>query len=454
MRRGYRRVSWAMVIMTMLAVSACGEATGDRGTADTTRAVPDTTQVAIEDQIAGPGEPEAVFRAPVSYLDEVIPPCVPLEGSSHDPCAMATRQRVATLSAPAGLPIWPHTGLPTITETVMGYDPSTITHIVVRATVLDDTTRCGLYPFIPTAYSGLTAYASKYWYSCYADVRVNEYIVGTGPTELIVELHRELLNLTQEQRSDWDSWKDGWPADVVHDPEGRTAAVFEGNEVVLFLGPSFTIAVESWWEGAGIAMVWFVQQPDEGATRAVAPDIVFAKTEEQRNNLDIPLADLVTKIKAAATARDNEYDGRIGEDTDLPDLIGDANRLRDFYIESGAVYQGDDKTTVLPPPVGGPPETPTNVVLEQEGDRWLVTWDPAETGGDAYHYYLWLESTLADGTTKSFYNSKSYEAETEFEITYMAAYFGTEFTVQVRAWNSGGYSDWTAVSTFTTPSSS
>lgn len=73
---------------------------------------------------------------------------------------------------------------------------------------------------------------------------------------------------------------------------------------------------------------------------------------------------------------------------------------------------------------------------------------------DAYDYYLWFESIRADGTTTSFYNSKTYEAETEFEITYMAAYFGTEFTVQVRAWNSGGYSDWTAVSTFTTPSSS
>ena len=236
----------------------------------------------------------------------------------------------------------------------MGYDPPTITHIVVRTTVLDDTTRCGLYPVIRPDYTGKAASSSKYRYNCYADVRVNEYIVGTGPAELTVELHRELLHLTQEQRADWDNWKDGWLADVSHDPEGRTAAVFEGNEVVLFLGPSFTIAVEAWREGAGIETVWFVQQPDEGATRAVARDIVYARTEDQRNNLDMPLADLVTKTKAAATARDNEYDGRIGEDTDLPDLIGDANRLRDFYIGSGAVYQGDDKTTELPPPVGGP----------------------------------------------------------------------------------------------------
>ena len=125
---------------------------------------------------------------------------------------------------------------------------------------------------------------------------------------------------------------------------------------MLFLGPSFTIAVESWEGSVGIADVWFVQRPDEGAVRAVAPDVVDAVTEDQRNKLDMPLADLVTKIRAAATARDEAYDGRIGEDTDLPDLVDDANRLRDFYVESGAVYQGDDKTTELPPPVGGPPE--------------------------------------------------------------------------------------------------
>ena len=455
MRRGYRRLSWVLVAMTMLAVSACGEATGDRGTADTTRAVPGTTPAADRNEVAGPGEPEVVFRAPVSYLEEVILPCVPLEGSSHDPCAMATPQRVATLSAPATPPGWPHTGdLPTITETIMGHDPPTITHIVVRATVLDNTTRCGLYPLILVDYAGITAASSMYRYKCYTDVRVNEFIVGSGPAQLTVELHRELLNLTEQQVADWDNWKDGWLTDVVRDPQRRTADAFEGKEVVLFLGPGFSIAVESWREGTRFGTVWFVQQPDKGATRAVATDIVFARTEDQRNNLDVPLADLVTKIKAAATARDNEYDGRVGEDTDLPDLIGDANRLRDFYIESGGVYQGEDKTTVLSPPVGGPPETPTNVALEQEGDRWLVTWDPAETGGDAYHYYLWLNSTRTDGTRSSFYNSKTIGAETEFEITYMAAYFGTEFTVRVRAWNSGGYSSWTEVSTFSTPSSS
>ena len=463
MRRGYRRVSGVMVVMAMLAVSACGEATSDRGTPDTTRYVPDTTRTVPDatraavdrDEVVGPSEPEDVFRAPVSYLEEVTPPCVPLLGSSHDPCARTTPQQVAVLSAPAAPPTWPHDDdLPTIAETIMGYDPPTITHIVVRATVLDDTTRCGLHPLIGADYSGIRASSSKYRYNCYADVRVNEYIVGTGPSELTVDLHREVLNLTEDQIADWDNWKDGWLTDVVHDPQARTAAVFEGNEVVLFLGPSFTIAVESWYTGAGLADVWFVQQPDEGATRAVAPEISDALTEDQRNKLDMPLADLVTKIKAGAAVRDDAYDGRIGAATDLPDLVADANGLRGFFIESGAVYQGADKTTVLPPPVGGAPEAPTNVALTQDGDRWLIAWDASETGGEAYLYFVWIVSPHADGTETSFFNSPTEGAETEFEITHIAFYLDDEFTVQVRAWNSGGYSDWTGINTFTTPPSS
>ena len=366
MRLANRRAFGALVAMIMLAVSACGESTGDSYSSDTTPPVPETPEATAENQVFGPEDREVVFRAPVSYLEDLTPPCVPLEGSSHDPCAPTTPQRVAVLSAPASPPLWPtRDDPPTVSDAIMGWDPQTIIHIVVRATVQEDTTRCGLYPLVFVDYAGRTPSSSTYRYNCYADVRVNEYIVGTGPAELTVELHREGLILNDEMLDDWDNWKDNWLTNTVRDPEGRTAAVYESNEVVLLLEPSFTIAVEAWL-ASGTARVWFVQQPDDDSpVRAVASDIDYARTEEQRNNLDMLLTDLVTKLKAAATARDDEYDGRIGEDTDLPDLIDDANNLRDFYIESGAVYQGDDKTTELPPPVGGghrrhPPTLPSN----------------------------------------------------------------------------------------------
>ena len=359
-------------------------------------------------------------------------------------------------SAPSAPPIWPYDdSLPTLTEVMMGFDALTIIHIVVRATVLDDTTRCDLYPSILADFDDTAmTYPSLYRYNCYVDVRVNEYLVGTGPAELTVELHREVLSLGDDEFEDWDNWKDDWLTYVVDDPQARTAEAFEGNELVLLLTPSFTLAVEAWEGASAIADVWFVQRPDEGAVRAVASEVSLAITDDQRNNLDMPLTDLVTKLEAAATARDTEYDGRIGADTDLPDLIDDANNLRDFLVESGAVYRGPDKTTELPPPVGGPPEAPTNVALTQKENRWFVTWDAAETGGEVYRYYLMFSSTRSDGTVTLFNNSVTLEAETEFDITFMRLYFGTEFTVQVRAWNTAAYSDWTTTTTLTTPTTS
>ena len=475
MRRAHRRMRW-LAIVALLALSACADQTDTRtpetlATLPAPPAVPETEaavsapaaavpeaaatvpETALE-YVAEPAHPEVVFRAPATYLDEIIPPCTPLEGIQHDPCPTGTPQNVAVLSVSMSPPSWPYTdNLPAIEDTIMGYGPNSINHIVVRATAIADTTRCDLYPLTMPDYSD-NEYPHTYHYLCFVDVRVNEYIVGTGPAELTAEIHSEVLSsISDTERTDWPNWKDDWLENTVEDPETRTADIFEGKEVVLFLRPSFTIAVEAWGGNSKIADVWFVQRPDEGAVRAVAPDISLAQTEAQRNNLDMPLADLVTKTKAAATARDEAYDGRIGEDSDLPDLVDDANRLRGFYIESGAVYQGDDKTTELPPPVGGPPEPPTNVAVTQDGDRWFITWDAAETGGDAYRYYLWIDSTRSDGTVTSFYNTYTLEAETEFEITNMAAPFGEQFTVQVRAWNSGGYSDWTEIETLTTPPS-
>lgn len=409
MRQGHSRVAWAMVVIALLVVSACSEPAGDSEPAGSTGAVPDTT-----------------------YLEEVIPPCIPLEGSSIEPCATGVPRQVAMLSAPATPPLWPiRDDLLTVTEVIMGYDPATITHVVVRATVLENSTRCGLYPLVLPDFTGVLTTSGGYRYNCYVDLRVNEYLVGTGPAVLTVELHREMLIPTEEQIADWDNWKDGWLRDVVRDPQRRTAAVFEGKELVLFLGPSFTMAVQSWEEGGGFGTVWFVQQPEEGAVRAVASDIVHALTEDQRNKLDMALADLVTLITAGATARDDAYDGRIGEDSDLPDLVTDANMLQAFYIEVGAVYEGEDATTVMPPPLELPGK-PRNLEVSSTG---LVTWDPPTSGGPVHYYHIWLG--LGDGNVLTFTTT-----ETRLDISDQVDVAGGKgFSVTVWARNTAGR-DW------------
>ena len=67
--------------------------------------------------------------------------------------------------------------------------------------------------------------------------------------------------------------------------------------------------------------------------------------------------------------------GGLGDSQPLPVLITDANRLRNFYVEVGATYAGDDATTVLPPQKPAAPGVPTNVEMSMGDDgRIYITW--------------------------------------------------------------------------------
>ena len=97
----------------------------------------------------------------------------------------------------------------------------------------------------------------------------------------------------------------------------------------------------------------------------------------------------------------------------------------------------------------GVPGVPQNVDLSEA----LITWDAPSGGPAVGTYYVWVRSTLADGTGESFYNVPTLDAERFYDITNMAPLFGEEFIVQVRSHNSVGYSPWTEAATFTTPTS-
>ena len=399
-------------------------------------------------------------RRVVGYLQETIPPCVPLAGSDQDPCVRETPVNVAGLSVVSSAwPVWAFEGVnpPTVTDTMLiGSEfPEFTHHIVVRATGQAGTTRCDLYRIVLPSHTYVYGIGeSLHHYFCFLDVRVNEYLVGTGPSVLTAEIHREVLFLDEAELADWPNWKDRWLTEVVNDPAARTAAAFEGKELVLFLSPAFTLSVEAWHTNGGTGDVWFVQRAAEDDIRAVAEDYTWAQTDDQRALLDVPLSQLVTEIKAAAVTRTERFGGRIGPDTELPMLVTDANRLKDFYIDVGAAYEGENATTVLPPPPPVPPGVPTNIAMSTVDGQILITWDEAESGGLVDNYWLRFESDLADGGRTVFPNSKSWQGEPRFEITYMMASFGSEFNVKVRASNSHGYSAWTEDHTFTTPTTS
>jgi len=98
--------------------------------------------------------------------------------------------------------------------------------------------------------------------------------------------------------------------------------------------------------------MWFLQQTEDGI-RAIAENYTRAITDEQRQKLDLPLDEMIEDIKQAALNRAAITGGRIGTDPNLPMYITDANKLRDYYISVGAVYDDSDRATRLPPPVPG-----------------------------------------------------------------------------------------------------
>ena len=113
----------------------------------------------------------------------------------------------------------------------------------------------------------------------------------------------------------------------------------------------------------------------------------------------------------------------------------------DFVPETGRLYGVELRI--------GVPGVPQNVDLSEA----LITWDAPLGGPTVGAYYVWVRSTLSDGTVESFYNVPTLDAERFYDITHVARLFGEEFIVQVRSHNSAGYSPWTEVATFTTPTS-
>ena len=313
------------------------------------------------------GTSATMSRRPVSYLTEVIPPCVPVEGSTLDPCLLGTTPSVVLNSL--DYIILPDT-LPTFTEILTEVPRSAVSHIIIRGTVLPDSARCGIYPLIVENYepADFQEWVKRLLhYYCFVEVRVNEYIVGEGPARLTVIIAGQALGAPLEN---WGVDSSGESEELdrsLGNPPSKIEETYAGKEMVLFLSISRSLLVESWAATEGYK--WFVQR-DGDEVRAVSDQVYLARTPEHHRRLDMPLADLVREVKQAHENRLVITEGRIGVESFLPMLITDANRLQDHYGAVGAVYEGEG-ATVLPPPVPGgdePAQPPAPAGEDPPGD--------------------------------------------------------------------------------------
>ncbi len=317
-----------------------------------------------------PADTPAPLPAPVPtpnsvYLTKEIPPCTPLPGSAVDPCDYDEGPlRVDTGlgsvppplgDAPAGVgdvlllrhPLYNNPLYDTYNEP-RDYLP----HMVLRGTYLPDTVRCNTGDVFRTADHryGLEFAEGLPSIKCYSDVRVNAYIVGSGPATLTVMVMRDTL-YDGELAPEVERLRQAY--------EARIRDRFSGREFVIFIGPPEDLSTEAWRTVAFRAL----ERREDGTVIVVHRDRWRWRIVERNRDkypipppmyqtllpvLEMPLPTFVQQMKEVQKARMAQYGGRILADESLPMLMTDVNQLRDYYVEVGA-YDHPDGPPAQPP---------------------------------------------------------------------------------------------------------
>ena len=284
------------------------------------------------------------------YLQEEIPPCQPAAGSSVDPCGTGLGQ----LDSSGG-----HVSLGSEPRSVAfylnnRYTLSIAVHLVVRGTYLPNSVRCApaggqfrIAPYVDVDYSRSKAT------HCFADVRVNEYILGSGPPTLTIlvgsgshSLYEDSEELLEQARRRLEKLyrEGGYYNDLTQAPEGG----IEGREAVLFLGASRDGGVEAWQ----VFTTWDIEQRDDGTVVAVHPErFWWARRDDfqtHRSKLEMELPAFRQAVSAAHQARLTANGGRIGPDAGLPMIQTDANRITELFTSLGE-YDHPNGPPVSPP---------------------------------------------------------------------------------------------------------
>ena len=359
-------------LVAMLLMAACANEA----------AKPDPVAVATEpvaeaEQVDAPLSAAQVVPTPVAapalaptaepeYLTQAIPPCTPLEGAVVGPCEKGVRHIEAEIAATS---VSYGSAPYTIRQLLDGLDTSiTVAHVVVRGTYLPNSVRCEntLVSRSATWRGGdvRTLGPGLGVVKCFAEIRANDYLVGTGPPTIAIlvvgvpywgreaadaEIAAEIRVVENILRTgESPSWH----------PLSAPSGGIEGREAIFFLSPAIDHSIEVWqsWDP------WYVQRNDDESVVAIHPHSEYwlrVDSEAYGSQMEIPLEAFTTALQDAHTARLEEYDGRIKRDVDiripnenLPMLETDANMLRRYHTAIENTTH-DDGPPVAPPPACG-----------------------------------------------------------------------------------------------------
>ena len=269
---------------------------------------------------------------------------------------------------------------------IPGLSSLAATHIVLRGTYLPGTVRCTSghsirYPSYSGGGSGgLLIY-------CFADVRVNAYITGSGPSTLTVIVEGSLYQSIHTRGSDDDDYgleqlesrrlayeralSEGgrfgydYPTQGFHPPltgagplrlevlRGEPVASgppggIGGREAVLFIKPSSNLSIEAW----GVNHTWSLERREDSTVVALHPYGQWLTSDQYRSVGEMELPALTQSVTAA-------HQWRVAE-LGLSFLATDANQLRQYFSKSWiGGYAPGAPTPAQPPPVYAPTSTPT-----------------------------------------------------------------------------------------------
>ena len=279
-----------------------------------------------------------------------IPPCTPVEGADRDPCEPnAPRITRTNLVRSPGLQPY------SLRDYLEAFHVSG--HLVVRGTYLPDTVRCEVRKVLRSPLGGeFRTESGVASFACYSDIRVNAYVLGSGPASLTAVVHAAVDpdpdftdQAHQEKvRSDLErvlveggSHGGGIGVDV---PAGGIG----GREEMMFIGPAMDRSIDSWQ----VFSTWDVERMADGTVVAVHPwrnHWAAVDYETHKANIELTLPSFQTRVAEANTARAADNGGRVEPDPNSPMLVTEASGLAAFYAETGDDSRGSGQT--LPPPV-------------------------------------------------------------------------------------------------------
>ena len=338
------------------------DSTSTRTSASTPTAASVTAAVATPTPVSVPTAVPTQIPTPAptpvpSYLTEEVAPCTPAPGSATDPCEPDLARVSSHASEYLGFEPWS-------VRFYLGDERSSrvwVAHLVVRGTYFPGTVRCtaGGDLFRPPPYTDMGSAPTRS-VNCYADVRVNADVLGSGPPILTVMVWYDdyWFDLDQDVVEELRSSLERVLAEGGDDPSSYLrvpAGGITGREAILFVGPSVNVSAEAW----EVFDTWDVQLREDGTAIVVHPHrdawrqlYPTTKYLTYRSVLEMELPAFTQAVTTANQARLDEYDGRTAADPGYPMLVTDANQLRQYYTEVGAYAPGAPTPVQPPPPCG------------------------------------------------------------------------------------------------------